>query len=392
MSNETIRIGFCENGAGYGGAVISLAAYLENIQSEFTPHIFTGIGTDAYQGLDRVGAWRHMPPTNVIDLRWMKRRGTPFTSTIDNLVNLLPYALRYYRAFQRERINLVYLNNDASCNMAAAIAGKMAGLPLVLHARGFHSDTKGNRWVLSNVQHCIAVSQAVKAELIELGLPPEKCTVVAEGLNLNLFQPRPPAQALRDELGLNGGEPILTLVGGLIDWKGQDVLLDAAPMIFEQFPDAQILLVGSAYGKDDRYANIIAAAASPFGGRVRLLGNRPDIPEILSISSVVLHASTSPEPFGRTFLEGMALGRPVVASNEGGPLDVIEDGVDGLLIAPREPHILADAIHRILSDPAFAARLGTNAARKALHYSIEHHASAVGAVLRQAIRSTNRHS
>ena len=392
MKAEGINVGFCENGAGYGGAIISLAAFLEKIPAEFKPHIYTSIGTEPYQRLERLGHWRHIRPVSLVDQAWLRRRGAPFASALDNMFNLLPYALRHYRAFKKSGIDLVYLNNDCSCNMAAAVAGKLAGLPLVLHARGFNADTRGNRWVLERLDHCIAVSQAVKAELVELGLPPEKCTVVPEGLDLTQYHPRPPSAALRRELGLSGIEPVITLVGGLIDWKGQDVLLEAAPAILERFPDACILLVGSAYGKDNKFAEAIAhkAAAPAFGGRVRMLGSRQDIPDILSISSIVLHASTKPEPFGRTFLEGMALGKPTIASNEGGPLDVIEHEVDGMLIEPRKPAVLAATITRLLCDPAMCATLGRNAARKACHFSIENHTNAISAVLRTVMQRAAR--
>jgi glycosyltransferase involved in cell wall biosynthesis len=388
MQSEQINVGFCENGAGYGGAIISLAAFLEKIPREFTPHIFTSIGTEPYQKLARLGHWRHMRPVKLVGQQRLRQVGRRFGSVLDNAVNLLPYALRYYWAFRRKRVQLVYLNNDCSCNLAPAVAGKLAGLPLVLHARGFNADTRGNRWVLDQLDHCIAVSHAVKAELIDLGLPSDKCTVVPEGLDLELFHARQPSQAIRTELGLDGSEPVITLVGGLIDWKGQDVLLDAAPEILARFPDARILLVGSAYGKDNQFADMITrrAAAPDLRGRVHMLGSRQDIPDILSMSSVVLHASTKPEPFGRTFLEGMAMGRPTIASAEGGPLDVIEHEVDGLLIEPRNSAVLAAAVTRLLADQAFAARLAENAAHKARQYSIEHHTRAISQVLRHTLR------
>jgi glycosyltransferase involved in cell wall biosynthesis len=214
-------------------------------------------------------------------------------------------------------------------------------------------------------------------------MAPEKCTVVAEGLDLAVFHPQGPQAGLLTELGVQPGEPVVTLVGGLVDWKGQDVLLDAAPAILGRFPKAHILLVGGAYGKDSGFADEIArrAQAPHLGGRVRLLGARADVAAILAASTVVLHASTKPEPFGRTFLEGMALGKPVIASNEGGPLDVIEHGVDGLLIPPRDSQELARQVIRLLGDPAFAARLGAQAALKSRAYSIERHTEQVCAVL-----------
>lgn len=383
MAGRRMAIGFCENGAGYGGAVISLEAFLEKLPAGFRTHIYTGLGQEPYPRLSRLGTWRHLKPISLLSQRWLRAHRVPLASHLDNLCNILPTALRYYRTFKRDGIELVYLNNDASCNLAAALGARMAGLPTILHSRGFNTDTRGNRWVLANLSHCIAVSTAVKRGIVALGLPEHRCTVVAEGLDLNLFHPRPPAAPLRAELGIDAGQPVVTLVGGLVDWKGQDVLLAAAPRILARYPQAHILLVGGAYGRDRAFADSIAAAAADpaLQGRVRLLGNRGDVPDILSLSDIVLHASTQPEPFGRTFLEGMALGKAVIASNEGGPLDVITDGQDGLLIPPRAPDALAAAILRLLDDPAFAATLGRNAAVTARRYSIERHAQAICDVL-----------
>lgn len=376
---EKIRIGFCENGAGYGGAVISLAAFLENLPREYDAVIYTSIGTKPYQELGKFGLWRHVPATRVFSPVWFNRLGLPFVSLADNIFNLLPYAFRYYFLFRRDKINCVYLNNDASCNFAAAIAAKLARLPLVLHARGFNSDTKGNRWVLANVDYCMPVSNAVKNELMVLGVPPRKCTVVPEGLDLTIFYPREAPIGFREEIGLAQDNSVITLVGGLIDWKGQDVLLDAAPLIFDKFPKATILFVGTAYGKDNVFANNLKdrVAQPEFSSRVRMLGERQDIADILSCSDIVIHASTKPEPFGRTFLEGMALGKAVIASNEGGPLDVISHLVDGILVEPRNSEKLAAAIIHLLSDPIMSKNLGANAAEKARAYSITNHTNLI---------------
>ena len=388
MKPTPIQVAFCENGAGYGGAVISLAALLAHLPAPFRAHVFTSLGDAPYQRLAQYGAWTQVAPVTAVSPERIRRSGLPFASSIDNVLNVLPTAINYYRHFRRARTDLVYLNNDTSCNMAAALAGRLARKPLVLHARGFNSDTRGSRWLLANLDHCMAVSQAVRDGLLALGLAPEKCSVVPEGLDLTEFCPRPPAQEVRDELGIGQGEPVITLVGGLVDWKGQDVLLAAAPAVLQRFPGAHILIVGAAYGKDGAYAEQVArAAADPaLLGRVRLLGARQDIPAILSISDIVLHTSTKPEPFGRTFLEGMALGKAVIASNEGGPLDVIEHEVDGLLIAPRQPALLAGAVNGLLDDPARMARIAARAAIKARQFSIENHASRVSAVLRRTLR------
>jgi len=385
--SEHFPIAFCENGAGYGGAIISLTAMLPHLDECYVPVLLTELGTEPYRKLERFGRWRQLAPRALVDHGALRRRRVPFASMIDNLFNVLPSALRYFRTFRAERVCLVYLNNDASCNFAAAFGARLAGLPLVLHARGFHGDTRVNRLVLKWADHCIPVSNAVKEDLLRLGVPESKCTVVPEGLNLNQFSPRPPCSTLRTELGLLPDDPVITLVGGLIDWKGQDVLLQAAPQLFARYPRARILLVGAAYGRDDLFARDIArqVAAPAMEGRVMLLGGRSDVADILALSSVVVHASTSPEPFGRTFLEGMAVGRPVIASAEGGPLDVITHEHDGLLIPPRDPALLASAILRILDQPGWADRMARQAALTAERFSIEAHTAAVTDILRRFI-------
>jgi glycosyltransferase involved in cell wall biosynthesis len=382
-----LPIAFCENGAGYGGAVISLEAMLAKLPHAFAARIYTGLDIDPYPRLARLGRWRRVRALKLLNMRLLRRTGLPGISMLDNVANLLPTALSFYWRFKRDGIKLVYLNNDASCNMAAAVGAKLAGLPMILHARGFNADTLGNRWVLQQLDHAMPVSSAVRDELVALGMPLERCTVVPEGIDLTVFAPRPASAALRAELGIADDEPVVTLVGGLVDWKGQDVLLDAAPRILQRYPRGHLLLVGDAYGRDRSFADMIAARARApaLNGRVRLLGMRNDIPDLLALSSIVLHASTSPEPFGRTFLEGMALGRPVIASGEGGPLDVITDGVDGLLMPPRDPVRLADGVLRLLDNPAGAADLGERAAATARDYSIERHTNLVCTILRQVL-------
>lgn len=378
-----VRIAFCENGAGYGGAVISLEALLERLPPPYAAHIYTGIGSAPYPALGRFGRWRCLKAVTLVSTPWLRRRGVPFSSMIDNLLNVLPTALKYYWGFKRDAIDIVYLNNDASCNIAAALAAKIAGLPTVLHARGFNCDTRGNRWVFSMLDYCMPVSTAVLRGVLALGMAPDKCSVVAEGLDLSRFHPRRSAATLRQSLSIGADAFVVTLVGGLVDWKGQDVLLEAAPAILARCPSVQFLLVGGAYGKDRVFADKIAdiAAHPALAGHVHMLGPRDDVPDILAISDIVVHASTKPEPFGRTFLEGMALGKAVIASNEGGPLDVIDHAVDGLLIAPRSPALLAEAVIELLEQPALAAALGAGAVLKARQFSIERHTSAIVTIL-----------
>jgi glycosyltransferase involved in cell wall biosynthesis len=104
---------------------------------------------------------------------------------------------------------------------------------------------------------------------------------------------------------------------------------------------------------------------------VRLVGNTDDMPAAMMLSDVVVHASTQPEAFGRVVIEAQAMGRPVIASDLGGPVETVEDGVTGWRVPPGDPGALAAAIDRALAQtPEERAALGARARASVLaHYT-----------------------
>lgn len=96
---------------------------------------------------------------------------------------------------------------------------------------------------------------------------------------------------------------------------------------------------------------------------------------------VAIHASTNPEPFGRVLIEAMALGRPLIAPREGGPLEIVVDGETGLLVPPRDPRALAGAIDRLVADAGLRIRMGAaGRARVEAVFDIRHHVAAMEAI------------
>jgi glycosyltransferase involved in cell wall biosynthesis len=106
-------------------------------------------------------------------------------------------------------------------------------------------------------------------------------------------------------------------------------------------------------------------------GAVIFAGQQPDVPTIMRAVDAILLPSWE-EPFGRVVAEGMAAGRPVIATTVGGPAETIADGRTGLLAPPKEPAAWAAAITRLLDDPAFARRLGAAGRQAVGHLSLEH--------------------
>jgi D-inositol-3-phosphate glycosyltransferase len=196
------------------------------------------------------------------------------------------------------------------------------------------------------VDRVIAQSQDEVRELVRMGVPADRMTIVPSGVNVSTFAPVGPAEP-RDPARLR----VLT-VGRLVERKGFQDLIRAMPLV----PDAECVVVGGPPGElldDDPQARRLRAVAEScgVGDRVRLAGAVPrhEMPRWYR-SADVLVAAPWYEPFGLTPLEAMACGVPVIGTGVGGLTDTIVDGVTGDLVPPREPALLGAAVRLLLED------------------------------------------
>lgn len=172
--------------------------------------------------------------------------------------------------------------------------------------------------------------------------------------------------ALRTELGVPREALVVAIVGRLQPWKGQHIFLEAAAAVLKRYGNVHFLVVGGAlFGLDTDYPNQLHAIVERHGiaPYVTLTGHRGDVSHILSLADVVVHASIEAEAFGQVIIEGMARGKAVIASAAGGPLEIIDHGVNGLLIPPGVPTDLADAVTGLLQDAQRRADIGRAAKR-----------------------------
>jgi glycosyltransferase involved in cell wall biosynthesis/GT2 family glycosyltransferase len=162
----------------------------------------------------------------------------------------------------------------------------------------------------------------------------------------------------------------VAMVGRLAPWKGQDVFLRA---FAEAFPigGAEAVVAGSAmFGEDDYAVSLIKLADHlGIGDRVSFSGFVDDVPRLLQDVDLLVHASVIPEPFGQVVVEGMAAGLPVIAAAAGGPAEIIENGINGVLTEPGDVAALSEALQRLANNPADCARLGSAARRRAQDFS-----------------------
>ena len=226
--------------------------------------------------------------------------------------------------------------------------------------RGWRAALAGmaHRWVDHQTGAVIAISEAVKEALLRRdGTPPGRVHVALNGIRDPAARPLRAPESVRAGLGLPPLAPLVVCVCRLEPEKNVETLVRAMPAVLAGFPEA-VCVVGGAGSEQARIAGEIGRLG--LERPVRLVGFQKD-PHSLMRAGTVFVLPSRAEPFGLALVEAMALGLPCVATRAGGPREIIEEGVSGLLVPPDDPAALADALGRLLADPALRARLGAGA-------------------------------
>ncbi|MBI2464136.1 glycosyltransferase family 4 protein [Candidatus Peregrinibacteria bacterium] len=204
----------------------------------------------------------------------------------------------------------------------------------------------------------------------------EKFTIIPNGIDVQKIQTMHFTADLRKELNLGHEVRFVGMVGRIDWWKGHDFFIRAASKVVAKIPKTKFLIIGASSTHDPKtmeFERDLKELANDLhlNRDVFFLGFRPNVFEIMRELDVLVHASIIEEPFGRVVLEGMAVGTPVIASPLGGPCEIIENGVNGLLVDPRETEQLAKAICRILEQEKLREKLVSNAFKTLQkHYDI----------------------
>jgi len=279
--------------------------------------------------------------------------------------------LRLARSLRRDRIQILHTYNFYA-NVFAIPAAWLAGVAVIvasIRETGAYLTPMQKRVqkFVCRYADCVLVNaDAVKQWLVAQGYRREQIVVIRNGIDLSRFGTRNGSGQLRQELGLPARAPLVAVLARLNQMKGIEYFLEAAAVIAGRCPDARFLIVGSnLIPRDDTavedvaYRRELESSVVRLGldGRVVFTGMRLDVPEILSALSVSVLPSLS-EGLSNTLLESMAAGVPVVATRVGGNPEVVEEGVTGLLVPPRDPAALAKAICQLLENPELASRFG----------------------------------
>jgi glycosyltransferase involved in cell wall biosynthesis len=265
-------------------------------------------------------------------------------------------ALPALRQMQRDRdfalIDAHYFYPDG---VAAAWLGRKLGKPVVITARGtdinliprFALPRKMIQNAAAAAAGIIAVSQALKDAMVELGVAADKITVLRNGVDLELFHPRGREEA-RAKFGLT--RRTLVSVGLLIERKGHELIIGALP----DLPDTELLIAGDGEEREKLKALAVKLGV---GARVRFLGSVPHRElQKLYVAADALVLASSREGWPNVLLEAMACGTPVVASNIWGNPEVVATPDAGVLMAARTSAGVADAVKTLFTQLPERAR------------------------------------
>jgi glycosyltransferase involved in cell wall biosynthesis len=326
---------------------------------------------------------------NLIISKWGRglsqfRRDSSWLAAVPLIARLTAIVTEIARAARSH--DVVYANSQKAF-ILASIAGLFVRRPLIWHlhdiisADHFGAIQRRTQVLLANARatKVIVPSQAAAAAFIDAGGRRNLVEVVPNGLALPP-EPRTPGE-VRRSLDLPT-RPLVGVFSRLARWKGQHVLLEALASL----PDVGCIVVGDALFGEQAYAAELKemVLARGLAERVHFLGHRNDVPKLMTAVDVVVHPSIDPEPFGRTLVEAMLAGVPVIATNAGAAPDILEGGKAGTLVPPNDAAALARAIAAVLARPAMLRdQLEYASARAQAQYSVTRMLDTIDVLIRE---------
>jgi len=281
---------------------------------------------------------------------------------------------RLYNLLRHERPTILH-TWMFHANVVGRVIGRLAKVPIIVSSRrnvyiGKRWRELLNRWTAPLDDRVIAVCElARQAEIERARVAPDHVVTIYNGVDVNQFSAMSAQAAarIRRGFGIPLDAPLLGAVGRLHPQKDFATLLAAVAQVQEHIPTVQLLLVGDGELRGDLEAQTRLLGLSEI---VTFAGHRADIPEILATLDLFVLPSLW-EGMPNAVLEAMAAGLPVVATAVGGTPEVVVDGVTGLLVTPRDPDALANAINRLLSNDDLRRKTGrAGRDRVGQHFSV----------------------
>ena len=291
------------------------------------------------------------------ELRKRAAEGTDLIPLAPRTEMDLSAAWRLARIIRRLGADVVHAHDPHGVAMAALALsmGSAKPAPVFVASRRVDFHLKSNslsRWKNRQVDCFICASEAIRQMLVGDGIPEARTATVHEGIDVDRVVATP-AVNVHEALWLPHNAPLVGNVAALVPHKGQRYLIEAVPLVMKEIPDARFVIFGEGELRE-HLEHLVHE--HHLAKHVLLPGFRTDILGCLKGLDVFAMPSVT-EGLGTSLLDAMACAKPIVATRTGGIPEVVEDGVTGVLVPPRDSGSLARTIVRLLTDRERRERL-----------------------------------
>jgi glycosyltransferase involved in cell wall biosynthesis len=253
--------------------------------------------------------------------------------------------------------------------------------------RRAHSAWAGLALRTPRVVRIVAVAEAVKQVVVETGaVPPEKVSVIYEGVDPKVFHPGVDGSSVREEFGIPSTARVVGIASAYYWVKDYPTFLRSAALLGAQYPDVHFLIAGD--GTEQIPESLLAETG--IRDRIAIAGGRSDMPSVLGAMDVLVSSSRY-EALTGSAREALAMAKPVVCTDVGGNSELVRPGETGWLVPPADQHAIAQAVSTVLDEPSAAAAVANaGRARVIEHHTLDARCRAVDALYEQALDGNGR--
>lgn len=292
---------------------------------------------------------------------WLKEKNIAF--------QIVPPRSLYF-AIKQVNSSIIHCNSAATrYTFWVALISKFLKLPFIWHVRVAESGGWRDKVIAFFSTKIIVVSDAVKGKFSWINNK-DKVVKIYNAVETKIFQSGLNASSLYEEFGIEKEKSIVGIFSRIEPWKGHILFLDSAKIIKDKVKNVKFLVVGEG---EKKFKKQLMGYVTKLGlnDDVVFTGFRRDIPHLMNLCDVIVSPSVEPEAFGRTIIEAMACGIPVVATDVGGPKEIINNNEDGFLV-PLSAQQIAEVIGKLLKDKFLCEYISKNALQKVVdEFTIE---------------------
>jgi glycosyltransferase involved in cell wall biosynthesis len=307
----------------------------------------------------------------------------------------LTAAWRFWRLVKRLKPDVVHAHDPHGVAMASLALSFGVGAtdgdrtPTLVASRRVDFHLRGNsfsRWKHRQVDCFIAASEAIRRILVADGVPAADTVTIHEGIDVDHVRAAPPVN-VHETFWLPHHAPVVGNVAALVPHKGQRYLVEAAHLVVQEMPDARFLVLGEGELREHLEKQVHEHHLEK---HVLLPGFRTDVLGCMKGFDLFVMSSVT-EGLGTSLLDAMACARPVVATRAGGIPEIVEDGVTGVLVPPRDARALARAIVALLKDEPARRRMGDAGHQRVLErFTVDQMVNETAAVYRRLVANKAR--